>query len=70
MTKSGGKRGRRNKQLKCLTAAQGVTFKRPSPLLLVALIIARLTESDWFEGRRDYVGQIIIDKFPQPTDVS
>ena len=52
MTKCGGKRGRRSKQLKCLTAAQGAISKRP-PLLLVAVIIAWLT--DRFEGRADDV---------------
>ena len=63
MTKCGGKRGRSreggSKQLKCLTGAQGAISKRRPPLLLVAVMIAWLT--DWFEGRagqggrRDYV---------------
>ena len=66
MTKCGGKRGRGNKQLKCPTAAQG-DFQAA-----VAIVISRLNycPPDWFEGRRDYVRQILLDKFPLVTDGS
>ena len=77
MTKCGGKRGRSreggSKQLKCLTGRQAPKARFPSdgrpPLLLVAVMIAWLT--DWlFEGRRDYVQrQIPYDKFSPQTDV-